>query len=272
MSLPVKTVFFKRKMQTLLPHPSIAGCVRNIVVLEDSHIIGNLIIPLIAKGYPSITFQTTGAGDIGGRINDRNELILYGQNAQPFQLHASGHLTVIAYFLFPHMLNNFFGFDGTEVKDLKIDLNLLKPAKGVNLKEQLVNTPSLSARLELMNAYILKLSRFGRKDINHSLVYAVKAILDSRGLIPLKDIQNQLCITERTFQRIFTAGIGVPPKLYSRICQFQSAFQQLNSGKSLMLSSIAYENGYADQSHMNRAFKEFTNCSPIDYLKSSADF
>jgi AraC-like DNA-binding protein len=33
------------------------------------------------------------------------------------------------------------------------------------------------------------------------------------------------------------------------------------------LSDIAFENGYADQSHYVRAFKEFTNITPKDYLK-----
>src|SRR5450631_3276518 len=108
MSLPVKTVFFRRKMQTLPPHPSIAGVVRNIVILEDSHIQGNLIIPLIAKGYPNITFQTTGPCPAGGRNNGGDALMLYGQNVQPYQLHASDHLTVIAYFLFPHILKSLF--------------------------------------------------------------------------------------------------------------------------------------------------------------------
>jgi AraC-like DNA-binding protein len=272
LSQPVKKVFFKQKMQTLLPHPSIAGFVKNIVILEDSHLPGDLIVPLIAKGYPNITFQSTGPGRIDGRNNDRNALVLYGQNVEPIQFHASGHLTVIAYFLFPHVLNSLFGFGGAEVKDLGIDLNQLPPAKGNNLKEQLVNASSLSMRLELMNRFIFELSRLTRKDMNSSLGYAVNAIQDSRGLISLKDIQNELCITERSFQRLFTSGIGVPPKVYSRICQFQSAFQQLNSGLNVKLSAIAYDNGYADQSHMNRAFKEFTDCSPLDYLQRSTEF
>jgi len=32
------------------------------------------------------------------------------------------------------------------------------------------------------------------------------------------------------------------------------------------LSDIAYDNDYADQSHYIRAFKEFTNITPKEYL------
>jgi AraC-like DNA-binding protein len=65
---------------------------------------------------------------------------------------------------------------------------------------------------------------------------------------------------------MFEKNIGIAPNLYRRICQFNSAFQQLNNRKYCKLSDIAFENGYADQSHYIRAFKEFTNLTPKDYL------
>jgi hypothetical protein len=58
---------------------------------------------------------------------------------------------------------------------LGIDLNQLPPAKGNNLKGQLVNASLLSMRLELMNRFIIELSRLTRKDMNYSLGYAANA-------------------------------------------------------------------------------------------------
>jgi hypothetical protein len=49
------------KIQTLHPHPSIAAYVSSIVVLEHNNISRPAVLPLIAKGYPSIAFQVTGA-------------------------------------------------------------------------------------------------------------------------------------------------------------------------------------------------------------------
>jgi AraC-like DNA-binding protein len=56
--------------------------------------------------------------------------------------------------------------------------------------------------------------------------------------------------------------------MYSRVCQFQSAFQQLNQYQFLKYSDIAYDNGFADQNHFNRVFKEFTNLTPTAYLQN----
>jgi hypothetical protein len=56
------------KLQTLQPHPSISTYVHNIVVLEADDLNESTIIPLIAKGFPSIVFQTTGSGRSGKRF------------------------------------------------------------------------------------------------------------------------------------------------------------------------------------------------------------
>ena len=69
---------------------------------------------------------------------------------------------------------------------------------------------------------------------------------------------------------MFESNVGISPRLYKRICQFNAAFQQLNQMKFSKLSDIAYEKGYADQSHFVRTFKEFTNITPKEYLNYGA--
>ena len=74
-------------------------------------------------------------------------------------------------------------------------------------------------------------------------------------------------VTERTFQRMFEKNIGISLNLYRRVCQFNSAFQQLNNRHFSRLSDLAFLNGYADQSHFVRSFKEFTHLLPTEYLQ-----
>lgn len=260
------------KLQTLQPHPSISSYVHNIVVLEADDLSEGAIIPLIAKGFPSVVFQTTGSGRFTGGTESTGTLVLYGQNIQPFEFHATRHLTIIAYFIYPHLLQTFFGFSANEVTNLSLDLSPERPAKKINLGEQLLNASSLSRRLELMNRYVLQLAEGIRTGVNNTVLFATKAMQKSNGLLSLKQVQQELKITERSFQRLFEFHVGVSPKTFCRICQFQSSFQQLVNGQFIRLSDIAYENGYADQSHLIRAFKEFTNCSPATYLRLSAEF
>jgi len=256
------------KLHALEPPASIANYVSSIVVLQDDELANECTIPLIAKGMPSIVFQVTGSP----AQNKNNNLVLYGQNLKPFEFYAAGHLTIIAYFLHPHIVSSLFGLSANEITELCIDLSLFNAAREINLKEQLLNARSLQARLDLMNNYILQLSGNLYADVNSSIQYAVDIIQHRNGLASLRGIQDELRITERTLQRLFDFHIGVSPKTFSKICQFNSAFQQLESGQFSKLGDIAYQNGYADQSHLIRIFKEFTNYSPAAYLKESAPF
>jgi AraC-like DNA-binding protein len=56
--------------------------------------------------------------------------------------------------------------------------------------------------------------------------------------------------------------------LFARICRFQASLNQIRNNDYCRLSDIAYENEYADQSHLIRAFKEFAGISPNKYQNS----
>jgi len=255
------------KLRSIIPGAAVSIFVHEIIVMEEDRLLQDMTIPLVAKGYPSIVFQST-RNNTGDAVE---QLVLYGQNVQPFQLHASGNLLVIAYFLHPYLLKYFFGFNAREIKDLCIDVGAMRPAKSMNLVEQLVNARSLPARLQLIDDYIRKLSAASSGGNDKAIIWSTLEIVKSRGLVSLKTLQSELCVTERTFQRLFESHIGVPPKLFRKICQFNGAFDQFSKGQYNKLSDIAFDHGYSDQSHFIRVFKEFTLLTPGDYLKNLPD-
>jgi len=260
------------KVQTLAPPPPIAAIVSHIVVLESSSVFDEAVLPLIANGYPSVTFQLTDPSRILTGEKKNHPLVLYGQNTKPIQLHAAGEIAVIAYFLYPWLLPSLFGYSASELTDQGIDLSLCGPARESNLKEQLLNSPSREDRLRLMDAYILRLSRSRKIVTDERLPYAIRTIRQHRGTLLLGDLQKELFVTERTLQRLFGETVGLTPKLYSRICQFHAALNQLGCHGFTEMTQVAFDNGYADQSHLIRAFKEFTNLSPLEYRRQAEQF
>lgn len=54
----------------------------------------------------------------------------------------------------------------------------------------------------------------------------------------------------------------MPPKKYLRILRFEKTIEMLNNVNGINLSGIAYDFGYADQSHFNKEFKDFSGFSP----------
>lgn len=173
------------------------------------------------------------------------------------------HFTLIAYFFKPHSLGSLFNVAGNELGDTHVDLNLLKQSHSTtDIQEKLLNCLSADNMVLLLNSYILNL--INKKRIDTSRIdFATTIIRENLASANLKSVQHNLCVTEKTLQRMFESNVGISPGLYKRICQFSAAFQQLNLRKFLKLSDIAYNNGYARPKpfdlHFQRIYKLYSN-------------
>jgi AraC-like DNA-binding protein len=251
-------------MKVLYPKPSnqIADYVEDILVMEDCKVTTPFTLPLFANGKPTLLFQTA-----KGQIkNNSNYLTLFGQTIFPDTLTIKENFTLIAYFFKPFSLTALFGFSAQELTDSPINFTLLSSFKAEILQEQLLNSTSTEQMLKLLDGYIFSLIRKVQTDIS-MIKFATEQISNSPQKDILVNVQEDLCITERTFQRLFERTIGISPNQYRRVAQFNAAFQQLNRRQFKQFTDLAFENNYADQSHFIRAFKEFTNLTPKEYLK-----
>ena len=110
-------------------------------------------------------------------------------------------------------------------------------------------------------------SRIPKTSRDKALIeYAASKISNCPTRQILGEIQRDLGVTERTLERLFENNIGVSPTQFRKIHQFNRAFRQLNTRQFRSLGDIAFEHGYADQSHYIRTFKKFTNITPKEYL------
>jgi AraC-like DNA-binding protein len=249
-------------VKNLTPDPAIAEYVDRILVIESYKTITPFLLPLFANGVPTLVFSSA-----KGSIQNSNtgHLILFGQTIAPETLVLPEDFTFIAYFFKPYSIRSIFGIMAKELTDKPVDLNLLSLKKTNRLEDQLLHAATTKQRIALLDKYISGLIADAENDY-HMLRYAATAIAGNSSAEVLTLVQKELYMTERTFQRMFEKNIGVAPNLYRRICQFNTAFQQLNNRHFHKLSDIAFENGYADQSHYIRSFKEFTNFTLKDYL------
>jgi len=245
----------------LKPADKISEYVQEILVLESHWTMTPFVLPLFANGMPTLLFQTA-----KGQIkNDSNYLTLFGQTVFPDTLTLNDNFTLIAYFLKPYSLVSLFGISAYELTDSPIDLNLLSHCKTANIQERLLNATLTTQMLEVLDAYLFNLVT-KIKDNTPLIKYVTNKIVQSPHFKILREVQSDLCITERTFQRMFERNVGVSPNQFRRICQFNNAFQQLNRERTKSLSEITFHNDYADQSHFIRAFREFTNLTPTEFL------
>ena len=251
------------KARNIIPGEKITKYVDRILVIENKHVTSPFILPLYANGVPTILFKS-----VRGKLGNENShhLTLFGQTVLPESLTLTDEFTLIAYFFKPYTLLSLFRVSAQELTDRPIDLNLLSLHRSIELQERLLNADSVEGMIPLLDDFIFSLITNAKTE-SPIIKYATTQIANDPSKESLVAVQKELHITERTFQRMFERNIGIAPNLYRRICQFNSAFTQLNKRRHNKLSDIAFQNGYADQSHYIRSFREFTNITPKEYLQ-----
>jgi AraC-like DNA-binding protein len=230
-------------------------------------------LSVFADGYPGIFFHQSDSELF--LDPDKKELaptFLFGQTVKPISLNTERKSKMIVLTFFPHVLKPLFRFNAKEVTDQCIDLKLLSPAPRIHLDEQLFAAASTNAQIAILFGYVRKLVEKSRLKTDSGLQFATSEIINLSGDVSLKKIQTNLNVSERTFERKFEEHVGISAKLFSKIQQFQASLKQLRTNRFDKLSDIAYENGYADQSHFNRTFKRFTGLSPMEFQKQPDNF
>jgi len=236
--------------------------VREILVIENFKITAPFVMPLYANGAPTLLFQTSNATLQGRRTT---HLTLFGQTVVPAKLELEDSFTLIAYFFKPYALYSLFGLQAKDLTDQPIELELLLPRQSKELSEQMLHASTADRMLSVLDRFVWQLIT-RQKQVESALSYAALRINSENAFVSLPQLQKELCITERTFQRKFENIVGVPPAVYKRVCQFDAAFQRLRRRQFGKLSDLAYDYGYADQSHYIRTFKAFTGITPKQYL------
>ncbi|KZK86302.1 transcriptional activator FtrA [Pseudovibrio sp. W64] len=96
---------------------------------------------------------------------------------------------------------------------------------------------------------------------------AVSIIEEARGDVKLRELTKRIGTAERTFLSRFKKVVGVPPKYFCRVTQFNYFVSVVLSGEKLPLSQLATEAGFYDQAHFTRAVQEFVLSAPSHFLE-----
>ena len=223
-------------------------------------------LPFYADGYPGILYSISNEPitlqPYGKLLPD---FFLYGQTIEPIELIIEGPYEMIVFQLYPFATRLFLDINPKEINDACYDLQQVKSVDTNGTREELTNK-STEERVDIVSDYILELVKSTSTDIDNSIKMAVSTIIKSKGVITIKNLREQLYITERTFERKFNKEVGVSPKQFAKIIQFSFSLDQIKDSDYTNLTNIAYENGFTDQSHFIRSFKKYTGGTPKEIL------
>ncbi|HEX7846363.1 MAG TPA: helix-turn-helix transcriptional regulator [Chitinophagaceae bacterium] len=196
---------------------------------------------------------------------------IYGQITKYLEIAPTGKSGIISARFFPDGLTPFIDIAVTDLTDSAVSLGQLFGDKGRILEEKVLSATTSTERIKIIEEFLL--ARLAEpKAIDNITKACVEVIVHSQGQLDVAELADKMNIHRRNIERRFTSAIGMSPKQLSRVVRLQATLKMLEQKNFTSLTSLAYENGYYDQAHFIKDFKEFTGMSPKSFYADSLRF
>jgi AraC-like DNA-binding protein len=146
-------------------------------------------------------------------------------------------------------------------ESLSLD-NFMLRSELLLLEEQLCEADSGKKRIDLVEQFLI--SRMTATDPDKLVLTALSLIHKSKGNIRIRELMEQLHISQSPLEKRFRQAVGTSPKKFASIVRLKNTIQQYNKNNSL--TDLSYEAGFYDQAHFIKEFKTFTGERPEDYF------
>lgn len=208
--------------------------------------------------------------EVKGVFEDTPPVELWGQITQPTPVRSVGKQLMLGAKFLPHTPAFFLDEEVSLFNDKVMDLRDLLGASVKELHEKLLETPTPGKRIQLLEQFLIHcISMKQRKAEKLRMIGEImKDMRHNSFADTIENTANRYNVTPRYLQKLFVQYTGMTPKLYNKINRFQLSLQLISKNES-SFTSIAYDCGYADQSHFIRDFKSFTGLTPSSYSPTS---
>jgi AraC-like DNA-binding protein len=139
-------------------------------------------------------------------------------------------------------------------------------------KEQLTETEERLAaaqtdadRIKLVECFLETQLKDLKQD--KQIIEAVRLIYQHNGHLRMRELSQQLCLSQSPFEKRFRKLVGTSPRKFASIVRFNRVLESLKEPKSLI--EICYENKFFDQAHFIKDFKQFTGETPETFRRRS---
>ena len=256
-------------MQEVKVNKSLTPYVKDIFLFDNNDEKSENNLPFYADGYPGIVYsESANAFILRPRNKKLSDFYLFGQTIKPITLYIKGSFQLIALILYPFSVRMLLGVNPKILNDNCFDLKQLQNIDTKITIAHIRKKEGIPEKLDLIIEYLYKLVKLASANTDNSIKLALNFIISAKGNITIREVYEQLYITERTFERRFIKEIGVTPKQFANIIQFSSSMNKLTENDFSMLTDVGLDSGYADQSHFIRTFKKYTGQTPSGFLMS----
>jgi AraC-like DNA-binding protein len=165
----------------------------------------------------------------------------------------------------PGWAPSLFRVAGRDLRDLRIPLWDVWPALARDLAQVEVRRPddAVAAFGRVLGAYLGQ-----RTDPPAAVRGALARLEATRGRLPITELCSELRVTRQHLARLFDEHVGLRPKFVARVARLHHVMERARQAAAgaPSWSALAFEAGYADQSHLIGDFTELTGAPPAAWL------
>jgi len=190
--------------------------------------------------------------------------VIGGAYAGPIVIDTACQASLIGVHFKPGGAVPFLGVPADELRDAHLSLDLLWGAPAGELRDRLRDAGAPAARFRILEQALV--ARLARPLARHPAV--VRALREFHGgprMRPISAVAAESGLSARRFIQVFSAEVGLTPKVYCRLRRFQRPLRHLYTGQPGTGADIAAAYGYCDQAHLIHDFRAFSGLTPTAY-------
>lgn len=156
----------------------------------------------------------------------------------------------------PGGLTAFTKWNATRFCDRLIDAHKVWGSDSSSLLDALISARNAKEQCRILESHLA--DRLIRRPAEDTLLEQWMAGMQTGTRI--QDIQSDLGLSQRKLHALFDRRIGIRPKRFARIARLSASMAGFEDASSL--ADLAYDHGYADQSHLTREFRLLAGTTP----------
>lgn len=200
-----------------------------------------------------------GCIDIFFELNQPEESFVMGFCKKYTEFKLANNFHYIGIRFLPTMFPQMFGIDASELSNKAEQLTNVIPKVATFIQSHFHQSQQSDEIKALLDECFLSQNQPVNYDVR--LYNAIDIILKNYGVLNVeKDLDTG--ISARQLRRLFEFYIGDTPKTLSNVVRFQHILKAKPSSQSLKQNKLFLENGYFDQAHFIKDFKNFYGVTP----------
>jgi AraC-like DNA-binding protein len=159
------------------------------------------------------------------------------------------------------------GLPAGELAGLDVEADAVLGPLAEQARAEMLAASFWPARFAVLDRLLL--GRLGASDAaapRPEIAHAWRRLRETRGLVRVDTLARETGWSARHLSASLRRETGLSPKVAARVLRFDRARRLIAAAPASRLADVAPACGYADQSHLDRDFREFAGAAPSRWL------